>query len=388
MAPKKDSRVRASYTIKEKVSWIEEAAKPGVTQVQVAAKFGIKLSTLNRVLKKKEEILAVGGVAQKAKNISKGKEHELEEKLYTWFLKMRSKGLNMDRPLIRKQAEKMGESMGISTSLTFSAGWLMKWRKRFGVTFKVVHGEKQDADFAASEKWLKEVLPDLLQAYSPNDVFNSDETGVFFRGMANRSMVSANEKPSGVKVAKDRLTVLVSANMSGTEKPKLLVIGKAARPRKFPKDLSILPVQYEHSKKAWMNSVIWDKFLRSWDRQMKLKGRKILLLVDNAPAHPDVPNLTNIRVEFLPKNTTSLIQPADAGIIKNLKGKFPFLVLALNKMLLFHLRFLQISPHVTDSLRSGACAPEQRGLVQHPDFSHSQLHGKEDHHLGRCPHAC
>ncbi len=45
MGPEKDPKMRASYTIKEKVSWIEEAAKSGVTQVQVAAKFGIKLST-------------------------------------------------------------------------------------------------------------------------------------------------------------------------------------------------------------------------------------------------------------------------------------------------------------------------------------------------------
>ncbi len=321
MGPKKDKKKRSSYTIGEKVKWIEEASKPGMSQVQVATRFGITVSTLSTILKHKAEILAVSSTSQRTKNISRGKEHELEEKLYTWFLKMRSKGLNMDRPIIRKQAEKMAEAMGISTNLTFSAGWLMRWKRRHGVVYKAQHGEQQDADFAASEKWLKEVLPTLLSSYSPDDIFNSDETGVFFRGLPNRGHVKVNEKPAGAKVAKDRLTVLVTANMTGSEKPKLLVIGKAARPRKFPRDLSTLPVQYEHSSKAWMNSTIWDKLLRDWDRQLRLKDRRILLIIDNAPAHPKVANLTHINVHYLPKNSTSLVQPCDAGIIKNFKGK-------------------------------------------------------------------
>ena len=43
--------------------------------------------------------------------------------------------------------------------------------------------------------------------------------------------------------------------------------------------------------------------------------------VDNCTAHPKV-ELTNIELEFLPPNTTSLIQPMDQGIIKNLKGHY------------------------------------------------------------------
>ena len=44
-------------------------------------------------------------------------------------------------------------------------------------------------------------------------------------------------------------------------------------------------------------------------------------MADNAPGHKEV-TLTNIHVEYMPKNTTSLIQPADAGIIKCFKGYY------------------------------------------------------------------
>ena len=43
------------------------------------------------------------------------------------------------------------------------------------------------------------------------------------------------------------------------------------------------------------------------------------LLADNCTAHHNVSTLKNIQLKFLPPNTTSLIQPMDQGIIKNLK---------------------------------------------------------------------
>lgn len=51
---------------------------------------------------------------------------------------------------------------------------------------------------------------------------------------------------------------------------------------------------------------------------------KILLVVDNAPSHPphlaDISN--NIKIVFLPPNTTSLIQPCDQGIIATFKAYY------------------------------------------------------------------
>ncbi len=45
--------------------------------------------------------------------------------------------------------------------------------------------------------------------------------------------------------------------------------------------------------------------------------------VTNVPSHPDIRDeLTNIHFKFLPKNTRSLIKPANIGIIKNVKGFF------------------------------------------------------------------
>lgn len=146
-------------------------------------------------------------------------------------------------------------------------------------------------------------------------MYNADETGIYFRATPDRTHTFAHEPPSGGKKSKERITAMVCSNMDGTDKRKLLIIGKSKAPRCF-KNCGELPVDYHANSNAWMTSEIYTTWLRSWDKELK---RKILVLVDNCPAHPKVPGLKNITVEFLPPNTTSIIQPMDQGIIKNLK---------------------------------------------------------------------
>jgi len=52
---------------------------------------------------------------------------------------------------------------------------------------------------------------------------------------------------------------------------------------------------------------------------MSLKGKKVLLLINNCTAHNTKKKFYSIRVEFLPPNTTSQLQPMDQGIIQNFK---------------------------------------------------------------------
>lgn len=119
----------------------------------------------------------------------------------------------------------------------------------------------------------------------------------------------------------ERLTVFVCANMDGTEKRKLIFIGKSATPRCF-KNLQNLPVTYSSNKKAWITPEIFMKMLSDWDGEMMKQKRQILLLVDNCPTHPKVPNLKCIELVFLPPNVTAVLQPMDQGVILCLKSYY------------------------------------------------------------------
>ena len=72
------------------------------------------------------------------------------------------------------------------------------------------------------------------------------------------------------KKIRNRLTVLVCANMTGTDKKQLFVIGKSLKPRCF-KNVKKLPVEYTANKKAWMASEIFKNHLLKWNRDLQTK---------------------------------------------------------------------------------------------------------------------
>ena len=43
------------------------------------------------------------------------------------------------------------------------------------------------------------------------------------------------------------------------------------------------------------------------------------IVVRQLKAHPSIEDLTSIKIEFLPPNTTAAIQPMEQGIIRNFK---------------------------------------------------------------------
>jgi hypothetical protein len=73
-----------------------------------------------------------------------------------------------------------------------------------------------------------------------------------------------------------------------------------------------LQVECYVNKTAWMTSKIFKKWLMRWVVDLLQKSRKVLLILDNCAAHPQCTEcLKNIQLEFLPVNTTSLVQAMD-----------------------------------------------------------------------------
>jgi hypothetical protein len=145
-----------------------------------------------------------------------------------------------------------------------------------------------------------------------------DETGLFYRMEPSKAI--ATMRISGKKKDKSRITIGLCANMDGTGKIDPVVINNALNPRCL-KGINVkkLPLRYYANKKAWMTSDVFAHWLKWFN--LKMCDRKVLLLIGNVPTHVSI-ELSNVRVHFLPPNTTSQIQPMDAGIIRNFKLKY------------------------------------------------------------------
>ena len=105
------------------------------------------------------------------------------------------------------------------------------------------------------------------------------------------------------------------------EKLPMFVIRKSQKPRCF-KHIKSLPCRYRAQEKSWMNTELFEEWVREQDEKFENKGRKVALIIDNCPAHPVIENLKSITLYFLPPNTTSALQPRKQGVIWSLKSKY------------------------------------------------------------------
>jgi hypothetical protein len=107
----------------------------------------------------------------------------------------------------------------------------------------------------------REVLKKITEGggYTIQQIFNVDETGLFWKKMPDRTYISKEEKTmTGFKAAKDRLTLLLGANAAGDCKLKLLLVYRSENPLAF-KGLSeaTLPFHFCSNPKAWMTIALF-----------------------------------------------------------------------------------------------------------------------------------
>lgn len=303
----------------------------GKTKKQIASDFGIPMSTLSTWLKKSEEIkqkYLSGEMGSQRKKYRTAKFPEVEDALLKWFKNAREQNVAISGELMREKAKFFATSLGIAeNAFECSSGWLERFKGRHNIAFKKICGESKSVQENSDEmnEW-KNKLSNLLNDYSPDQIYNADETGLFFRLLPDKTLEFKDVKCSGGKQSKERLTALVCANMSGNDKLPILVIGKSKNPRCF-KNVKSLPTEYVANKKAWMTSEFFINWLHQVDKQMTKRKRRIVMIVDNCPAHPHVPGLKSIKLVFLPPNTTSVTQPMDQGVIRNLKLHYRKLVI-------------------------------------------------------------
>jgi hypothetical protein len=126
----------------------------------------------------------------------------------------------------------------------------------------------------AVKNW-KELLPSLIKNYALEDVWNLDETGLFWRGLPNRSLVEKSDAAKGSKLAKERVTVCLLCSCTG-EKYIPLVIGKSAMPRAFKKRTPT-SVIWHSNKTAWMQANLFLSYMKRFDSHMQLQGRSHLV---------------------------------------------------------------------------------------------------------------
>ncbi len=178
-------------------------------------------------------------------------------------------------------------------------------------------------------------IRNVISKFDPNCVFNLDETALFYQQTSNRSYVHCKGNRSGGKKSKNRITITLIASFGG-EKLPIQVIGKSKQPRIFKKDPpDEHSLWYMSQDNAWQSEETFEQLILKINKVAKDKSKNYLILLDNCSCHlslckkldPDSSSQTCFKYEwltflFLPKNSTSITQPMDQGVIRLLKCKY------------------------------------------------------------------
>uniref|UniRef100_A0A8C9CI81 Tigger transposable element derived 6 n=1 Tax=Phocoena sinus TaxID=42100 RepID=A0A8C9CI81_PHOSS len=290
----KGNKKRRQFSPEEKMK-VVEAVDSGKRKGDVAKEFRITPSTLSTFLK---------------------------DPVFAWFQEIHAKNILVTGSVIRKKALNLANMLGYD-NFQASVGWLNRFHDRHGIALKAVCREHSDRlmnglGIDKVNEWRAGEIIKLIADYSPDDIFNADETGMFFQVLPQHTLAAKGDHCRGGKKARQWLTALFCCSASGTEKIRPLIVGRSANPRCL-KNVHSLPCDYRANQQAWMTQDLKNEWLMQVDARMKQAERRILLLIDNCSAHNMLPRLERIQVGYLPSKCTAVLQPLNLGIIHTTK---------------------------------------------------------------------
>uniref|UniRef100_A0A1A9X369 HTH CENPB-type domain-containing protein n=1 Tax=Glossina brevipalpis TaxID=37001 RepID=A0A1A9X369_9MUSC len=133
-----------------------------------------------------------------------------------------------------------------------SQGWFERFKVRANLHSIGLKGEAARADITAAERY-PTVLKALIHesGYDQKQVFNVDETELFWKRLPKRTFISKTEKSApGFKASKDRLTLLLGGNANGDFKFKPFLVYQSENPRAMRENDDTPAVLHEISNLA------------------------------------------------------------------------------------------------------------------------------------------
>lgn len=168
----KKKRKHLCLSIAQKVKLLEKLDS-GISVKRLTEEYGVGMTTIYDLKKQKDKLLKFYAesdepkLMKNRKTLHKAKNEDLDRVLKEWIRQRRSEHMPLNGMLIMKQAKIYHDELKIQGNCEYSTGWLQKFKKRHGITFLKICGDKATADHKAAEKFIEKV--DIKKVFNINN---------------------------------------------------------------------------------------------------------------------------------------------------------------------------------------------------------------------------
>uniref|UniRef100_A0A0K0FZG9 HTH CENPB-type domain-containing protein n=1 Tax=Strongyloides venezuelensis TaxID=75913 RepID=A0A0K0FZG9_STRVS len=219
----------------------------------------------------------------------------------------KSRNIPVTGALLQEKALTVARSLQID-SFEASNVWLDSFKCRHNIKRETLHGEKGGFDKNVIDKFRKNVLG-VFKDYMSSQIFNIDETALYYKCLSSKSLINKSKESSGVKMNSSRITICLCVSFDGM-KCSPLIIRSSRRPgalEKFNLDEKA-GFLYRGNKAAWMTKSLFQEYLIYLDNYFTKKNLgPVALILNNCELQPLDITVNRIFKMYYKKNLQKII---------------------------------------------------------------------------------
>ena len=316
---------RKKFTYKQKQIIIEEYEASGNNISEFAKKINISEKTLTPWINNKEKIFSYNNKQSNKIKIGCGHKpkltSEMEDEIFKYFMDIRITGFPVTDELLKTRGKYLLKNSDLNINFSFSNGWLEKFKKRYNICNRKGGStiiRNNDCDLNKILFFIDNIKREI-NSDEYEYIINIDETGIYYDSKIDFTLDIKGTKRVEIKSTgreKQRITVIIGIDLSNKIyiKPLIILKGKTKACLKNINKHTNYILSYQNN--AWCTDDQFIIFLSQFP-----KNKKILLIFDNFRGHLTEKVKTFlkdkyplIKINTLPANTTSILQPIDTNI--------------------------------------------------------------------------
>lgn len=293
--------------------------------------------TISRVLAKKSIFMSSKGHEKDANRIRRPNNPLVRRILQEWISQSVWNGIPITSPIIQDTAQSMWHRIPAEHregNGSFSYKWISNFLSKMDVNVSVLDEEQPKTP----KVWTFEERDTLKQFFvriPPKNLFTLDETFLAYNLPLDYAQYETSHIQRKIEVA----TVMLCANLDGSEKMKPLVVGRYNNYNSFrnyfpletaeghsraslgEKMAEKFEISYHSNRKAWLTSNLFHNWLARWDKRLVAYDRKIWIILDDSCSHRLVNlHLQNINLVYTSANSRFL--PFNWGVLEEFKTRY------------------------------------------------------------------